>query len=150
MTAKTVQLPLPTDLEHQPLRAVPYVSHDGKWAGDTDAQYLSLGRAQWGAQDLSAKVFRHVETRWSRQSEELPVHRAIDLTMFIAVALFGKNDELPANTLENQPYPLTMQPSPAPSHEPLEHEYADDISRARARLQKLREVLNDLHQIGTI
>ena len=147
---KTVQLPLPTDLEHQPLRAIPYVAHDGKWAGDTDAQHLSLGRAQWGAQDLSAKVFRHVETRWSRQSEELPVHRAIDLTIFIAMALFGKSDDVQAGTLENQPHPLRMQPSPAVSRETLEQEYADDISRARARLQKLRETLNDLHQIGAI
>jgi len=43
-----------------------------------------------------------------------------------------------------------MQPSPTPSQDTLEHEYADDINRARTRLQKLREVLNDLHQIGAI
>jgi hypothetical protein len=44
---KTAQLPLPTDLEHEPLCAIPYVSHDGKWSDNTDAQHLSLGRAQW-------------------------------------------------------------------------------------------------------
>ncbi len=147
---KTEQLPLPTNLEHEPLRAVPYIAHDGKWAGDTDAQHLSLGRAQWNAKDLSAKVFRHVKTRWSRQSEELPVHRAIDLTIFIALALFGKGDDLPAGTLENQRHPLGMRPSSAPSDESLTQKFPGDIGRAKARLQKLREVLNDLRQIGAI
>jgi hypothetical protein len=144
------QLPLPMDLQHQPLRAVPYVAHDGKWAGDTDAQYLSVGRAQWGAEDLSAKVFRHVDAGWSRQSEELPVSRAIDLVMFSALALFGGGDDMPSDTFENQPYPLKMQPSPPHSQESIEDEYAEDIDRARARLRKLREVLNDLYRDGRL
>jgi hypothetical protein len=147
---KTEQLRLPTDLGHQPLRAVPYVAHDGKWAGDTDAQYLSVGRAQWGQQDLSAKVFRHVDTRWSRQSEELPVHRAIDLVTFTALALLGESDEVPADTFENQPDPLKMQPPPALPLVAVEPDFADDIDLARTRLQKLRDVLNDLHQKGLL
>lgn len=147
---KTIQLPLPTDLGHQPLRAMPYVAHDGKWAGHTDAQFLSVGRAQWGHQDLSAKVFRHVDTRWSRQSEELPVHRAIDLVTFIALALFSKSDEVPADTFENQPDPLHMQPSSAPARAGVEHDFANDIDFARTRFNQLRDVLNDLHQKGLL
>jgi hypothetical protein len=52
----TIQLPLPMDLAHQPLRAVQYFAHDGKWANGTDTHYLSLGRAQWDKHDLSVKV----------------------------------------------------------------------------------------------
>ncbi|WP_420878178.1 DUF6530 family protein [Sorangium cellulosum] len=144
------QLPLPTDLQHQPLRAVPYVAHDGKRAGNTDAQHLSVGRAQWEVEDLSVKVFRHVDSGWSRQSEELPVSRAIDLVIFAALALFCDSDELPDGTFENQPHPLKMQPSPPQPCESIEEEYAEDVGRARGRLRKLREVLNELHRDGRI
>lgn len=137
------------DLEHQPLRAVPYFAHDGKWANKTDAQYLSLGRAQWAKADLSVKVFRYVETRWSRQSEELPVHRAVDLVIFAAVALFGKSDELPANTLEKQGEPLKLRTTGLPI-ETLRQEFEQDVGCARTRLQKLREILNDLHSCGAL
>lgn len=150
MTTRTRQRALPTGLKHQTLCAIPYVAHDGKWAGNTDAQHLSLGRAQWNSTDLSAKVLRHTETRWSRQSEELPVHRAIDLVLFLAWALFGKSDEFPAHTLEHQQHPLKIEPSRSPSLRSLEREYPEDVHRTRERLRKLREVLNDLHQNGAI
>jgi hypothetical protein len=36
--------------------------------------------------DISAKVWRHTGERWSRQSEELPLHRALDLAILICRA----------------------------------------------------------------
>jgi hypothetical protein len=33
--------------------------------------------------DISAKVWRHTGGKWSRQSEELPLHRALDLAILI-------------------------------------------------------------------
>ena len=47
---------------------------------------LSLGLAQWndrGKVDISAKVWRHTGEKWSRQSEELPMHRVLDLAILI-------------------------------------------------------------------
>lgn len=52
----------------------------------TDAQGLSLGLAQWndrGTVDISAKVWRHTGQKWSRQSEELPLHRVLDLAILV-------------------------------------------------------------------
>ena len=55
----------------------------------TDAQGLSLGLAQWndrGRVDISAKVWRHTGEKWSRQSEELPLHRVLDLAILVCRA----------------------------------------------------------------
>ena len=45
--------------------------------------------AQWnerGSVDVSAKVWRYTGEKWSRQSEELPVHRVLDLALLICQA----------------------------------------------------------------
>lgn len=82
---------IPVDLKHKPVFvAEDYRKIDGRSAGSGDAEGLSLGLAQWndrGRLDISAKVWRHTGGKWSRQSEELPLHRALDLTIFIARAL---------------------------------------------------------------
>lgn len=78
----------PTNLKHQPIIAVnDYDRVDGKYAGETDARALTLGNAQWDRNDISAKVWRYEETKWSRQSEELPLHRVIDLAVLIVSVL---------------------------------------------------------------
>lgn len=81
---------IPTTLKHKPVIAVEnYGNIDGRLAYDTDAQGLSLGLAQWndrGKVDISAKVWRYTGEKWSRQSEELPIHRVIDLTILICRA----------------------------------------------------------------
>ena len=70
---------IPTTLKHKPvLVAEDYGRIDGRTAYGSDAQGLSLGLAQWndrGKVDISAKVWRHTGEKWSRQSEELPLHR---------------------------------------------------------------------------
>ncbi len=63
-----------------------YERVDGKEAYRSDAKGLSLGLAQWndrGKVDISAKVWRYTGEKWSRQSEELPLHRVIDLAILI-------------------------------------------------------------------
>lgn len=79
---------IPTTLKHKPVIVVEnYEEVDGKNAYDSDAKGLSLGLAQWndrGKVDISAKVWRHTSDKWSRQSEELPLHRVIDLAILIA------------------------------------------------------------------
>ena len=47
----------------------------------------NVGLAQWndrGRVDIAAKVWRYTGEKWSRQSEELPLHRVIDLAILIA------------------------------------------------------------------
>lgn len=78
---------IPTTLKHKPVIAVEnYENVDGRYAYNTDAKGLSLGLAQWndrGKVDISAKVWRYTGEKWSRQSEELPLHRVLDLAILV-------------------------------------------------------------------
>ncbi|EEZ5633470.1 hypothetical protein L6X98_003540 [Escherichia coli] len=82
---------IPTHLKHKPILEVPnYDKIDGPYVDDTDAMGLSIGIAQWntaGWTELSAKVWRNPGDKWSRQSEELPLHRVIDLASLICIAM---------------------------------------------------------------
>ncbi|MBC2158189.1 hypothetical protein HCB21_00290 [Listeria booriae] len=79
---------IPINLKHKPvIVAENYDDVDGKYAYNSDAKGLSLGLAQWndrGKVDISAKVWRHTGGKWSRQSEELPLHRVLDLAILIS------------------------------------------------------------------
>lgn len=80
----------PKHLSHKPHIVVnDYEPHDGMYAppSTTDARALSIGEAQYDRKHFSAKVFREVNGRWSRQSEELPLHRVLDLTMLILASI---------------------------------------------------------------
>ena len=81
---------IPTTLKHKPvILSEDYEQVDGRFAGHSDAKGLSLGLAQWndrGQVDISAKVWRYTGNKWSRQSEELPIHRVIDLAILICRA----------------------------------------------------------------
>ena len=76
----------PGNLSHKPIVEVAdYDVYDGIYANRSDAKALSLGLAQWNADELSVKVWRmNRDTGWSRQSEELPLHRALDLAYLVA------------------------------------------------------------------
>ncbi|ROR27282.1 hypothetical protein EDD66_107196 [Mobilisporobacter senegalensis] len=78
---------IPTSLKHKPVVVVEnYENVDGRQAYKSDAKGLSLGLAQWndrGKVDISAKVWRYTGEKWSRQSEELPMHRIIDMAILI-------------------------------------------------------------------
>jgi hypothetical protein len=78
---------IPTTLKHKPvIVSEDYERIDGRNAYNSDAKGLSLGLAQWndrGKLEISAKVWRFTGEKWSRQSEELPLHRVIDLAILI-------------------------------------------------------------------
>ncbi len=78
---------IPTTLKHKPvIVSENYENIDGRKAYSTDTKGLSLGLAQWnerGKLDISAKVWRHTGEKWSRQSEEMPIHRVLDLAILI-------------------------------------------------------------------
>lgn len=144
------QLPLPQHLAHQPVFAVPYFDHDGLRSGDTDAQWLSIGWAQYDPHQISSKIWRHSEQRWSRQSEELPLDRLVDLAAFLAICVRDHERgelRLPTDFLENQAGEIL---APSLQHGPAKTEA---FSRAlagdeclRRRLGKLADVLIDMRQ----
>lgn len=80
-----LMMKIPKTLKHKPVIVTEdYENIDGRKAYNTDAKGLSLGLAQWndrGKLDISAKVWRYTGEKWSRQSEELPMHRVLDLAI---------------------------------------------------------------------
>jgi len=127
MTAKILDTPLadimqllidyppPLWLAHQPVALFPYAPFDGLYAGETDCMYLSVGRAQYDENDLSVKTFRHSEKRWSRQSEELPPHRAVDLVIWLTLVLFSRSGgkiHVPKSTFWKQDHDITINCPP--------------------------------------
>lgn len=147
-TATLVNTPAPLHLKHLPIYMVPYEPFDGPY-DPTDAKYLSVGHGQWRGPgefaEYSAKVWRFVEGKWSRMSEELPVHRVADLCGFMARCFFGATDQrtviVPAGTFENQ-----NQDMEARFLGNNENALDDNVAkeRLRQRLVVLRDLLNNL------
>ncbi len=98
---------IPTHLKHIPLiKLENYDKIDGPYKNNSDAKGLSVGIAQWngaGEADISAKVWRYTGEKWSRQSEELPVHRVFDLATLICSAMqySANGDQLPTTSSFN-------------------------------------------------
>lgn len=91
---------IPNHLSHKPIvKLEDYSQLDGRFAGKTDAEGLSIGLAQWSnsqTMDLSAKVWRYTGEKWSRQSEELPIHRVFDLASLLCASMsYVENGTLP-------------------------------------------------------
>jgi len=82
-----IKMKIPTALKHKPVIVSDnYENIDGRFAYNSDTKGLSLGLAQWndrGKVDISAKVWRYTGEKWSRQSEELPLHRVLDLAILV-------------------------------------------------------------------
>ncbi|MBR3797915.1 MAG: PD-(D/E)XK nuclease family protein [Clostridia bacterium] len=78
-------------LSHKPIISVDYEENDA-YAGD--AKFLSLGHASWNEEDYSAKIWRYSGERWSRQSEEMPIWRVLDLATLIVAKISGKESYL--------------------------------------------------------
>jgi len=123
---------VPTHLKHEPVFGLEgYNKMDGIYAGrGSDAPCLSIGVAQWnqrGSQDISAKVWRnsgaedndYQDGSWSRMSEELPIHRNLDLTIFICEVMdMLKNEE--------SSRPITLQHETADIRKISENEFVED------------------------
>lgn len=102
---------IPTHLSHIPVIMLEnYQAIDGVFAHNTDAQGLSVGVAQWngaGYTDFSAKIWRFAYDennpkggRWSRQSEEIPLHRTLDLASLVCASIYyakNENGEFPSD-----------------------------------------------------
>lgn len=146
-TATLVNYPAPLHLKHRPIFMIPYEPFDGPYAGATDAKYLSIGDAQWRHPNdpdaVSAKVWRHSDEKWSRMSEEIPLHRLADLCSFMARSVFGASNRntvaLPAGAFEGQ-----AEAMEARQLEPYPAGFSEQRERLKARLRALRDLLNGL------
>lgn len=151
---KLPKYPLPQHLGHKPIYAVPYQFSDGDPKGNTDAIYISLGLAQWDNEYISLKVWRHTGKKWSRQSEELPPHRPIDLTILLGLALLGhvrREEDLfvEKGTFDNQKDSDTIEDQAIRNsqeinqfHRALEKE----SERLKDRFQQLAKVIDSLRK----
>ncbi len=101
---------IPTELKHKPvIVSEDYNLVDGRLFDKSDAKGLSLGLAQWndrGNVDISAKIWRHTGEKWSRQSEELPLHRVMDLAILICKSKLYFRDKYYKKEEDYPNYPL--------------------------------------------
>jgi hypothetical protein len=145
---------LPIRLKHKPVALLPYEAHDGPYVGDTDCRYLSVGWAQYDPRTLSAKALRYTNGRWSRQSEELPLHRAIDLTALIVhtlqASLAGGRVDIAPQTLEQQDGPATLTLTCGTTEERALFDALIQDPLVRRRLTKLADTLGELRARGVV
>ncbi len=78
---------IPLYLKHKPIYAInDYSKIDGSYKNKSDVAGLSIGKAQWCSGEVfepSVKVWRKSDKRWSRQSEEITLTRALDMANFV-------------------------------------------------------------------
>lgn len=151
--------PLPVNLAHKPVFAVEgYDAIDGPYAGNTDAQHLSIGLAQWNTAEISVKVWRHTGDKWSRQSEELPPHRAVDLTLLYCLTGLARANGNRAITAAHGNFRFEVslhQGDRSPSTinsmlRVLDGQSAELDAHMKDRLLALAEVLDDMKRQGLL
>lgn len=118
---------IPTGLKHKPIIGVDY---SGKDEYASDARYLSIGEAQWDNDDISAKIFRWSGDRWSRQSEEMPLWRVLDLATLVVGTITGQSTSLEEECVDAEKKVF------------LENFINDNIDLYSSRIQELRSLLN--------
>ena len=149
-TSSTMQnYPPPTHLKHTPIFMLPYEPFDGANSNDTDALYLSIGLAQYREEEntdqLSAKVWRMPEDKWSRLSEEIPLHRLADLCILLTKTFYQSHQSratnpvavMPAGTFENQNEAIELRRM---TNVPDAFANEED-DRLKRRLRRLRDEL---------
>jgi len=164
------QVALPQHLDHKPVYALPYQVFDGFYSPQTtELRYISIGIAQYDQDKVSIKTMRHTGGRWTRQAEELALHRPIDMTLFLAKAIFdsqnGAVDIQNGTFSEYTPNPsghyvatkiqnseiLITQEQRSYGEMASYNEFLDKTGGLlKDRLNKLRDILNDLKARGKI
>ena len=123
---------LPLNLTHEPIVEVKYSDVDE--AGD--ARFLSLGKATWNNEDYSAKVWRWSDEneKWSRQSEELPLWRVLDLARLVIAAIKRTDSGMSENIINDKDF------------EALKEYLDDNIKLYIPRINELKRILD----VGTV
>ena len=135
MNYNITNMKTPTHLQHKPIIAVDdYDQIDGIYAGNSDTKALSIGQAQYDEHELSAKTWRRPGQKWSRQSEEMPLHRVLDLSILLVASLLPKNTStsLKQKTVDGQNAQRIMD------------YFKNNKSILEPKLKELRNLLNQL------
>jgi len=146
---------LPQHLEHRPVYALPYEHFDGIYIGDTDTQYISIGLAQYDSDHVSIKAMRHTGRKWTRLAEELPLHRLVDMTLFLAKVLFDTrngNVDIPAGTFLNQDSNISVtQENRSYGEMASYHAFLSaHLQLLKQRFSVLADLLDELRESGKI
>ncbi|MDP9539274.1 MULTISPECIES: DUF6530 family protein [Pseudomonas] len=143
---------IPTHLKHIPLITVEnYDQIDGPHQGDTDAKGLSIGIAQWngpGESEISAKVWRYTGEKWSRQSEELPIHRVLDLATLVCNAIqYCENGHQLPTTVDFNVSLADGETDSTRLHNLMKEQFVKNEKYLDASLDRLAEALKRLGKI---
>ena len=138
--------------KHKPIVSVDdYDQIDGQYANDTDAMALSLGWAQYNKpelphdqKELSLKVWRKGDGGWSRMSEELPIHRNLDLSKLFLEALIEGCKQEDGFVSENQKLHLHENNG---DYEDIIKYYKENQAFLAPRLNDLRRLLEKWSRI---
>lgn len=133
----------PQHLTHKPIISVnDYDQIDGQYFRNTDARALSIGCSTWDKNQISLKIWRKAGERWSRQSEELPIHRCLDLAILFLASL-KKDKNLPYPTCSLQ---LTIDNEDLFDEIRSFYENSENKKHIDARLNELRNLLNEWYK----
>jgi hypothetical protein len=146
---------LPQHLAHKPIYAFPYEHFDGIYAEGTDVKYISVGIAQYDCESISIKTMRYTGEKWTRQAEELPLHRVIDMTLFLAKVLFENQNEtvkIPKETFLSQESDILIRKESRSYGEMATYKefIKENGQLLKDRFNVLRNVLDDLAGRGLL
>lgn len=128
---------IPTHLKHKPIIVVnDYEKIDSIYANHSDVKALSIGEAQYDNNQISLKVWRHTGKKWSRQNEEIPIHRNIDLTILLLGSLLTDiSAKYPATSLREEIINETKVLD-------IQNYYKKNENSLKPRLEELKSVLD--------
>ena len=121
------KMKVPTHLKHKPIYAINnYAKIDGYYKDfDTNVVGISLGKAQWDSTQFipSVKVWRH-NKRWSRQSEEITLTRALDMATLTVKVLDNHYNGAALDTFDSSLHE-TVKIEPMPCDSAIKAELQD-------------------------
>lgn len=128
---------IPTHLKHKPIVAVnDYEKIDSIYANNSDVRALSIGEAQYDNNQISLKVWRHTGKKWSRQNEEIPIHRNIDLSILLLGSLLTDiSSKYPSTSLREE----IINESKVVE---IQNYYKNNENYLKPRLEELKSVLD--------
>lgn len=147
---------IPNHLKHKPIYVLEnYSPTDGHYKNDTDVVGLSLGKAQWRDNEFipSVKVWRKKNNRWSRQSEETTLTRALDLATLVIKVLdsLENNKEIePIHTIFGNSCILEAENNLLLKQELIEYLTADNkmnLNDIKAHIEILQDTISKYRQI---
>lgn len=129
---------LPQHLTHKPIvETTDYKARDEKFYNHaTDVVNLSIGFTTFNKKEISAKVWRlNKNLKFNRQSEELPLHRVLDLATLII------------DNLKSSPIKGAVNIVNTDKQEYIENFYKANKDELDRRIDKLFEVISHFKSI---